>query len=187
MTRPARARLVVVAVVVAVLLLGPRVPEPWPWLIALAGFAFIAVAVWVVDPLRRARAALAERRFDDAAADLAAFEVALTASAWRRAVAGFAVGFYSGNALAVSRGTLGAVRLEQGRLEDAQTHLSRALELDPAYGVPWANLALLRATRGDADGAEAARLRAQQLGFAPRQLPVLLRERLAARPAADAP
>jgi predicted Zn-dependent protease len=185
MSRPARTRLVLVVVLALALLVGPRIPEPWPALIAAAGLGFLAVALWVVQPLRRARRAFAQKRFDDAAADLAAFEVALGTSAWRRAVASLAVGLYSGNPVAVARNTLGAVRLEQGRLDDAQAHLSRALELDPEYAVPWANLALLRATRGDADGAEAARVRAQQLGFAPRSLPGLLRERLAARPPRD--
>ncbi len=181
MTRPARVRLVVVAVAVLAFVAGPRLPEPLPWVLLGLLAPVLGLALWLVQPLVRARRAHAEQRFEHAAAELAAFEVALTAAPWKRAVAGLAVGLYSANPLAVARGTLGAVRLDEGRLDDAARHLAKALELDPGYAVPHANLAVLHATRGDAAAAEAARARAAALGFAPKQLRAVLAEKLAAR------
>jgi Flp pilus assembly protein TadD len=181
MTRPTRNRLLIVAVVVGVLGLGPRLPDPLPWvLLALFAPLFVLTLV-VVQPLTRARRALAEQRYEHAAADLAEFESALLTSAWKRRLAGLAVGLYSTNALAVARGTLGAVRLEQGRLDDARTHLERALELDPGYAVPHANLAVLLAQRGDAAGAEVERQKAADLGFAPKVLVAVIKDKLGGR------
>lgn len=181
MTRPARNRLLVVAVVGGALLLGPRLPDPLPWGLVALFLPVFGLTVAVVRPLVRARRALAEQRYEHAAADLAAFEASLLAAPWKRALASLAVGLYTGNALAVARGTLGAVRLEQGRLDDAETHLRRALELDPGYAVPHANLAVVRAMRGDAAGAEEARQKAAALGFAPKVLAAVIKDKLGAR------
>jgi tetratricopeptide (TPR) repeat protein len=130
----------------------------------------IVLALWVTRSFREARSLLAARHFDDAATELAAFEVELKASGWKRRLAGVAVGLYTSSPLAASRNTLGAVRLEQGRLADARLHFQAALELDPGYGVPWGNLALLAALGGDAVAAEAARGEAEALGFRPKWL-----------------
>lgn len=181
MTRPARHRLVIAAVTAAGLLAGPRLPEPLPWVLLGLFAPLLAAVVVAVQPLLGARRALALGRFDDAAARLAAFEVSLGASPLRRALAGLGVGLYTSNPLAAARGTLGAVRLEQGRLDDAAQHLHAALALDPGYAVPHANLAVLHATRGDAAAAEAARKSAADLGFSPRALARVVSQRLGAR------
>lgn len=83
--------------------------------------------------------------------------------------------------MAAARNTLGAVRLEQGRLDDARTHFSKALELDPGYGVPWGNLAVLAAMTGDRAKAEEARLEAAKRGFSPRLLAKVIEDKLRAR------
>jgi Flp pilus assembly protein TadD len=82
--------------------------------------------------------------------------------------------------MAASRNTLGAIRLEQGRLKDAARAFGTALELDPGYAVPWANRAVLAAMEGDRLAAEEARLKAKALGFAPRLLARVIEDKLAA-------
>ena len=86
------------------------------------------------------------------------------------------------NPLAAARNTLGAVRLEQGRLDDARTHFQTALERDPRYGVPFGNLAVLAAMKGDAAGAEEARAKAAALGFKPKLLAQVIAHKLAQAP-----
>lgn len=180
MTRPARNWLLVALFIAATFAVAPRLPDAVTWTVAALGLPVVLVAWWVTAPFHRARARLARRDFDAAATELAAFEVSLTASPWKRALASLAVGLHTANPLAAARNTLGAVRLEQGRLDDARTHFEAALAQDPGYGVPWGNLAVLAAMAGDATKAEAARAQAAALGFRPRILAKVIHDKLAA-------
>lgn len=182
MTRPARNRLLVAVFMVAAFVAAPRLPNAALWGATAAAVPFVVVALWVTLPFHRARTLLRKKQFDAAATELAAFESALSQAPWKRAVAALAVGLYTSNALAASRNTLGAARLDQGKLDDAQTHFKAALEHDAGYAVPWGNLAVLAAMRGDAVAAEEARRRAATLGFKPKILAAVIKDKLKGAP-----
>jgi tetratricopeptide (TPR) repeat protein len=178
MTRPVRNWLLVLTLVVAAFVVSPRLPDVVTWTSAAVGAPLFFLALWLTAPFHRARTMMGKKNYDGAAAELAAFETALTASGWKRLLAGFAVGMHTTNALAASRNTLGAVRLEQGRLDDARTHFKAALEHDAGYGVPWGNLAVLAAMSKDAAGAEEARQKAAERGFKPKLLAKVIKDKL---------
>jgi tetratricopeptide (TPR) repeat protein len=180
MTRPARNQLVVVVFVIAAFFAAPRLSDAVLWGAAALATPLVLLALWVTRPFHRARTLLRTKKYDEAAAELAAFETSLTQASWKRALAAMAVGFYTSNPVAAARNTLGAVRLEQGQLDAAQAHFRAALEQDPGYAVPWGNVAVLAAMRGDAAGAEDARLKAAALGFKPRLLSDVIKDKLAA-------
>jgi tetratricopeptide (TPR) repeat protein len=167
--------------VVGALAVAPRLPDVALWTAAGLGAAIITVSLAAGRHLFRGRWLMKQKRWDDAAVALAAFEREQAQGGWRRALAFLFVGTFSSNGLAVAQATLGAVRLEQGRLDEAEAHLRRALEVDPDYAVPHANLALLAAMRGDAAGAQTHRARAHQLGFRRRSLDAALAKALATK------
>jgi len=179
-SRPARNRLLMAVFVVVMVLVTRRLPDEVTWASTAVFVPLVALALWVTLPFQRARSLLAKRQFDDAATELAAFEKSLVESGWRRAFASLAVGFYTSHPLAAARNTLGAVRLEQGRVDDAATHFSAALEHDALYAVPWANRAVLAAMKGDRAAAEEARQKAASLGYAPKILARVIADKLAA-------
>lgn len=165
MTRPRRHLAFIVLFVVAAVAASPRLPDAALWAGAAAGLVLIALSAAVGRHFLRARTLMGQAKWEDAALELAAFEREQAESAWRRTLAVLFVGTFSSNGVAVARGTLGALRLEQGKLDEAKRHLERALEADPGYAVPHANLALLAAKQGDAAAAESHRAKAHALGF----------------------
>ena len=180
MTRPTRNWLIVAVLLGFAFVVSPRLPTEVTWIASTLGAPVVAVALWVTAPFHRARTLLTKGEHERAAMELAAFETTLAASAWKRTQAGLAVGLHTSNALAASRNTLGAVRLEQGRLDDARTHFKAALEHDAGYGVPWGNLAVIAAMSKDAVGAEEARVKAAERGFKPKALAQVIKDTLAA-------
>lgn len=178
MTRPRRHLALILLFVAAAIFLAPRLPDVALWSAAAVGGLLIAVCFVAGRHLFRARSLMGQGKWDDAALELAAFEQEQTNTAWRRALAVLFVGTFSSDGVAVARGTLGALRLEQGQLDDAKRHLERALEKDPGYAVPHANLALLAAKQGDAAAAEAHRAKAHALGFRRRAFDQALAEAL---------
>lgn len=187
MTRINRNRLLVAALFIAAFIVSPRVPVEATWVLAAIVFPLIALALWVTAPFQRARGLLAKKQFDDAATQIAMFEKSLLESPWKARLASFAVGLYTSNPIAASRNTLGAIRLEQGRLKDAARSFGTSLELDPGYAVPWGNRAVLAAMEGNRAGAEEARLKAKSLGFAPKLLAKVIEEKLATAPVSSTP
>lgn len=181
MSRPTRNRLLVAVFVVVAFAAAPRLPNLLLWSVTAVATPLVIAALWVSAPFLRARGFLQKQKYEEAATELAAFESSLSAG-WKRALASLVVGLYTSNPVAAARNTLGAVRLEQGRLDDAQTHFKAALERDALYAVPWGNLAVLAAMRGDAAGAEEARLKAALLGFKPKVLAAVIKDKLLAAP-----
>ena len=179
MTRPLRNKLVVVVFVIAAFFAAPRLSNVALWSATVVATPFVVLALWVTWPFHRARALLRKRQYESAATELAAFESSIAQTGWKRSLAAMAVGLYTSNALAAARNTLGAVRLEQARLEDAETHFKAALAHDAGYAVPWGNLAVLAAMRGDAGAAEEARTKAAELGFKPKVLAAIIKDKLA--------
>lgn len=171
MSRPTRNWVLVALVLLAGVVIAPRLPDVVGWALAALAVGAVAAALVFTAEFRAARALFAQQRFDDAAIKLAVFEKSLS-SPWRARLAGLAVGVYTSNALAAARNLLGAVRLEQGKWDEAQAHFDAALKLDEKYALPWANKALLAKKRG-ADFSE-ARNRAVALGAKAKALDGLL-------------
>ncbi|MBL8918362.1 MAG: hypothetical protein JNJ54_05840 [Myxococcaceae bacterium] len=110
----------------------------------------------------KARALLAQRRYEAAFDELLAFEQQVKQDAWRRQLAFLFTGFSTTNPLALARCYQGVVRLEQGRLAEAEALLASAVEQDAGFGLAWANRALGAAMAGDAARARAFAATAKQ-------------------------
>src|SRR5688572_28576558 len=121
MTRVLRNRVLVAVFVIAAFASAPRLSDGVMWTVTAIVFPLMLAALWVARPFHRARAQLENQQYEEAAASLAEFETSISQAAWKRVLAGTVVGLYTFNALAAARNTLGAVRLEQNRLEDAET------------------------------------------------------------------
>lgn len=168
MTRPARNRLLVVLLVVGIVVLSRRAPDELTWASTLFFAPVVVLALWVTAPLQRARSLHKNKQFDEAALAVAEFEKNVSATPWKLRLAGLAVGLYTSSPLAAARNVLGAIRLDQGKLDEAEMHLKASLEHDALYALPWANLAVLANERKDVPGAQAALKKARELGYSPK-------------------
>ena len=116
MSRPARNRWLAVALVVVAVLLGPRLPDSVLWALVGVMGVVMGLAVWLTMPFHRARSLLRAKQYDDAATELAAFELGLS-EPWKRRLAGLAVGLpeilgvtIPATLFGVAAGTLSVVR-----------------------------------------------------------------------------
>lgn len=73
--------------------------------------------------------------------------------------------FYTVDVEAMALNNLGAAQLQLGRWDEADAALRKALELDPEYPIPWFNLAVLAAARGDEEAARRLHADAESLGY----------------------
>jgi tetratricopeptide (TPR) repeat protein len=178
--RPQRNLALSVVLLVAALAWGRHLSDGQQWLMSGLGFALLVTTIALGRPWFRARELMRKKDWERAATAMAGCEQQLTTVAWRRTLAALYVGFYSSDGVAVARNNLGAIRLEQDRLDDAKRHFERALERDPGYAMPWANLAVIAARRHDRAESERCRDRARALGFHRRGFDALLTDLLAA-------
>jgi len=181
MTRPRRNLALIALFVVVAFALAPRLPDAVLTTAAALGAGLVVACGLAAKHLLAGRSLMKQGRWDDAALELAAFEQEQARGGWKKALGFLIVGAWSSDGVAVARGTLGAIRLEQGRLDEAEAHLKRALEQDAGYAIPHANLALVAARRGDAAAAEAHRARAHALGFRRRAFEKALADALATK------
>lgn len=165
MTRPQQH--VAIWVAGGLLLLGLPLVLPTDVVFILVGVAWGLALVSFVARGRygRGRALLKAKRYEAAFDELLAFEAQVKRDAWRRQLAFLYAGFRTANPIALARGYQGVVRLEQGRLAEAEALLKSALEADPDYAVPWANRAIVAASLGDEAKARAHAATAKSLGF----------------------
>ncbi len=165
MTRPQQH--VAIWVAGLLLLVGLPLVLPTDVVFVLVGVAWGLAVVSFIARGRygRARSLLAQKKYEAAFDELLAFEQQVTRDAWRRHLAFLYAGFRTSNAIALARGYQGVVRLEQGRLAEAEALLKSALEKDPDYSVPWANRAIVAASLGDEARARSHVETAKSLGF----------------------
>ena len=169
MSRPARNRLLVFVVMIVAFVVSPRLPTWLTWVLGGAGLPVVGVALWVTAPLRAARTLLMRKQFEQAAMAVLAFEARM-ALLWQRVLAALAVGFYTSNPKAAARNVMGAVRLDEGKLDEAERMLEKAVKLDDGYAIPFANLAMVAAKRGDRAVAMERREAARKRGYASKTL-----------------
>lgn len=151
---------------VAVLLVGVALLLPGDVVFVLAGAAWgLGIAGFVArGRYGKARALLSAKQYEAAFDELLAFEQQVRRDGWRRSLAFLYTGFHTGDPLALARCYQGVVRLEQGRLVEAEALLKSAVEQDPAYGLAWANRAIVAASMGDEASARAHQAAARQNG-----------------------
>lgn len=149
------------------LLLGLPLVLPTDLVFVLVGVAWgLGLAGFVArGRYGRARALLTAKQYEAAFEELLAFEQQVTRQRWRRDLAFLYTGFHTSNPIALARAYQGVVRLEQGRLGEAEALLAAALEQDPDYSLPWANRAIVAASLGDAERARTFATTARSLGF----------------------
>jgi tetratricopeptide (TPR) repeat protein len=176
MSRPRRNLALIVVLAPAVLVAGAKLPLEVSFALSVVGMLGLGFVAWLGRRFFTGRTLLKQGRWDDAALEFAGFEQELTLVAWRARLAFLYVGIYSSDGVAVARSTLGAIRLEQGQLDEARRHCERALTLDPLYAVPVANLALIAAREGRAEEAATLAQRAHALGFRRSGFAAALRE-----------
>jgi thioredoxin-like negative regulator of GroEL len=151
-------------VVGALALVGLALALPSDLVFVLAGVVWgLGLAGFVArGRYGKARALLAQKQYEAAFDELLAFERQVTTDAWRRQLAFLFTGFSTTDPLALARCYQGVVRLEQGRLAEAEALLASAVQQDPGYGLAWANRALGAALAGDAERARAFATTAKQ-------------------------
>lgn len=182
-----RQRHAVTWIVVALLFVGVCLALPGDVVFVLAGAAWgVGLAGFIArGRYGRARALLSAKRYEAAFDELLAFEQQLRRDAWRRQLAFLFTGFSTTNPLALARCYEGIVRLEQGRLVEAEALLASAVEQDPGYGLAWANRALCAAMTNDAERARSHAAVAKTNGASGPTLDRLLDDALSkAKPAA---
>ncbi len=177
--RPQRNLALSVVLLVAAVALARRLDDEQQWVLSALGLGVVLAVGLLGRPYFQARDLMRQKDWERAATAMAGFEHQQTTSAWRRRLAFLYVGFHSYDGVAVARNNLGAIRLEQQRLDDAQRHFERALESDPGYAMPWANLAVVAAKRHDRAECTRCRDRARALGFRRRGFDAMLTDLLA--------
>ena len=75
-------------------------------------------------------------------------------------------GIYSRDPKAMALNNVGAVQLNLGRFDEAESAFRESLAADPDYPIPHFNLAVLSTVRGDASAAEEHARTAVKLGYA---------------------
>ncbi|MBL8938021.1 MAG: hypothetical protein JNM69_25885 [Archangium sp.] len=151
---------------VAVVLVAIALLLPGDVVFVLAGAAWgLGLAGFVArGRYGKARALLSAKQYEAAFDELLAFEQQVRRDGWRRSLAFLYTGFHTGDPLALARCYQGVVRLEQGRLVEAEALLKGVVELDQAYGLAWANRAIVAASMGDEPSARAHERLARQNG-----------------------
>ena len=84
---------------------------------------------------------------------------------WIKHMIWFAWGTYTRDIEVMTQNNLGAMKLNLGRLDDAEPHFQAASELDPEAPLPRYNLAMLEQMRGNTEKAKLLLREAQRLGF----------------------
>jgi tetratricopeptide (TPR) repeat protein len=113
----------------------------------------------------RGRHAVAEGRYQAAGAHFEEFLQQLRDTPSRRHAIFLAWSIYTWNAEAMTRNNLGVSHLFNGRLDDSERELGRALALDAHYPMPLFNLGILAHARGQHQRAEELRSAAASLGY----------------------
>ena len=180
MTRPTRTLLLFAAFLVAAFVVTPTLPDVAMW--ALSGLAAVVLAVSLVAgrPFFAGRFAMKDERWDAAFAAFETFHDEQSGHGWKARFSFLFAGIFTADGVALALNNMGAVRLNQQRLDDAEALFRRALERDARYAMPHVNLAIIAAMRGDAATAETESKTARALGFRRRGLQQVVRTALAA-------
>jgi len=167
MKRPQRNLFIIMSVLMAVYLIATRLPFPIvAWLL---GASLLAIG----------RQLTRQRKWQEAAKRYQRFETKLLAAPWRKLAIVLYFGIYTFDGVALARNNVAQSLINLGDLDGAEQWLRRALQRDPMYAVPYLNLGVVAALRGDQARAAREMGKAVQLGFNPQDAQRLLRRTLA--------
>lgn len=165
MSRRAKHLLIIAVVGVILVIISWALPPNAVFTLAGLGWGLGLAGLIARGRYGKARTLMARGQHEAAFDELLAFEKQLETDAWRRALAFLFTGFHTSNPVALVKATQGAVRLDQGRLVEAEALLEVAVRLDPGYALPWANRALVAASMGHAEAARVHAEKARSLGY----------------------
>jgi tetratricopeptide (TPR) repeat protein len=167
------------SVMLAVYLIATRLPfaiVAWP--LAATLLAIAGLCIWGRD-FYLGRHCTRQRKWQEAAERYQRFETKLLATPWRKLAIGLQFGIYTFDGVALARNNVAQSLINLGDLDGAEQWLRRALQRDPMYAVPYLNLGVIAALRGDQVRAAREIGKAVQLGFNPHGAQRLLRRVLA--------
>ena len=174
--RPQRNLFIIMSVLAMVYLLATRLPGEVTLYLGAAVLVVAAVlAIWARDFLV-GRYRTRQRRWREAAERFQRFEVKLLAVPWGKLAVVLYLSLYSFDGVAICRNNIGQSLMNMQDLEGAEQWLRRALQRDPLYAVPYLNLGVVAALRGDKERAVREFGRAVQLGFDPHGAQRLFRQ-----------
>ncbi len=138
-----------------------------PAIVALAIVLLVPgrVGGYFLKDLFRGRHHLTKGEYEEAIATSKRFLDVVDRQPWRQNFMSCFFGLYTWSTRAMALNNIGAANMELGRLDEAETHLLQALELDDAYPLPYYNLAVVAAVRGAPERSDDMLLNARQRGF----------------------
>ncbi|MFT3839845.1 MAG: hypothetical protein QM723_22855 [Myxococcaceae bacterium] len=165
MNRPRRNLLLYLGFMLLFGWLGVALPYWAGWIMTGALVVVLSLVALVGRELFKARVLMKQRQYVAAAQALQKFQTELKASGPRRLIGALISGRWTFDAVAVAENDLGAIASEAGHSDVARKHFEAAAQLDPGYAIPHVNLALLAASRAEANAAFTAAAKARELGF----------------------
>lgn len=179
MKRTQRNLFIIMAAMVAFYSIVTRLP--WQAALAAAGavlVVFIVMVIWARDFFIGRRHAR-RREWAKAVERHQRFEQKLLKARWRRATVVLYLGIYTFDGVAIARNNIGQALMNAGELDKAVAWLRSALLRDPLYAVPYVNLSVIAAMRGDESAARREMSKAVHLGYSPAGAQRILRRALA--------
>lgn len=119
----------------------------------------------LLRPVFRGQRALSQGRPQEAIHHFQDLLETLSVQPWRRFALWLGWSPYTTSLAAMVHNNLGTAYAALGEVEPAQAAWDKALALDHLYPVPYANLAALAASRGDAGTAQSLLAQAKTLGY----------------------
>ena len=179
MKRPQRNLFIIMSVMMALYLIATRLPFAIvTWLLAASLLVIAALGIWGRDFFLGGRCTR-QRKWQEAAKRYQRFESKLLAAPWGKLAIVLYFGIYTFDGVALARNHVAQSLINLGDLDGAEQWLRRALQRDPMYAVPYLNLGVVAALRGDQARAAREMGKAVQLGFNPEDAHRLLRRTLA--------
>jgi tetratricopeptide (TPR) repeat protein len=165
MKRPQRNLFIIMSVMVMAYLLATRLPGVVVlYLGAVCLAAALVLLIWARD-FCVGRYRSRQRRWREAAERYQKFEAKLLSVRWGQLAIVLFMSLYSFDGVAICRNNIAQSLMQLQDLDGAEQWLRRALQRDPLYAVPYLNLGVVAAMRGDKERAAREFGRAVQLGF----------------------
>ncbi len=167
MKRPQRYLFTIMTVLVAVYLFLTRLPGIASLVLLGALVLFVIGAVIWGRDLLIARRHSKKKNYQKAQERYERFEKKALRARWSRAAVVLYPNIYSFDGVAVTRNYIAQDLVKQKDFDRAVVWLRAALQHDPLYPVPYVNLSVIAASRGDSNTAKREMTKAVQLGFDP--------------------
>ena len=176
MKRPQRNLFIIMSLMVMIYLLATRLPGIVVLYLGAIVLALTLVfMLWSRDFLI-GRYRSRQRRWQEAAERYQKFEAKLLEVRWTQWVAVLFLSLYTFDGVAICRNNIAQSLMNLRELDTAEQWLRRALQRDPLYALPYLNLGVVAALRGDKERAVREFGRAVQLGYSPEGAQRLFRQ-----------